>query len=91
MKKYPKPTNVVSRPGTSRLSWRRPGERQSIGTKDGSIIATVITTHMPRNDSTAAGIDIVQSLGIAIAGMDTQQTIVRSSTSRRRRRAAPKC
>src|ERR1700674_4221045 len=60
-----------------------------MGTKHGSIIATIITTHMPRNDAAAPGhvcpgirihaIDIVQPPGIAIpliADMDAHQTIV---------------
>src|SRR3989441_940965 len=60
-----------------------------MGTKDGSIIATIITTHMPRNDAAAPGhvcrgirihaIDIVQPPGIGIspiADMDAHQTIV---------------
>src|SRR5919204_5142829 len=60
-----------------------------MGTSDGSIIATVITTHMPRNDTAAPGhvcpgirihaIDIVQPPGIGIspiADMDMHQTIV---------------
>jgi hypothetical protein len=29
--------------------------RLNIGTKDGSIIATIITTHIPRNDAAAIG------------------------------------
>src|SRR5947207_11114154 len=60
-----------------------------MGTKHGSIIATIITTHMPRNDAAALGhvcpgirihaIDIVQPPGIGIspiADMDPHQTIV---------------
>src|SRR6476469_5693675 len=60
-----------------------------MGTKDGSIIATIITTHMPRNDAAAPGhvcpgiriqaIDMVQPPGIgipSIADMDAHQTIV---------------
>src|SRR6266516_3479850 len=60
-----------------------------MGTRDGSIIATIITTHMPRNDAAAPGhvcpgirthaIDIVQPPGIGIspiADMDAHQTIV---------------
>src|SRR5258708_39602043 len=60
-----------------------------MGTKDGSIIATSITTHMPRNDAAAPGhvcpgmrihaIDIVQPPGIGIspiADMDAHQAIV---------------
>src|SRR5215475_8574830 len=47
-----------------------------MGTKDGSIIATIIATHMPRNDAAASGhvcpgirihaIDIVQPPGITM-------------------------
>src|SRR5437763_9865760 len=57
--------------------------------KDGSIVATIITTHMPRNDTAAPGhvwpgmrihaIDIVQPPGIGIspiADMDAHQAIV---------------
>src|SRR6202040_288213 len=60
-----------------------------MGTRDGSIIATIITTHMPRNDAAAPGhvcpgirihaFDIVQPPGIAIspiADMDAHQTLV---------------
>src|SRR5438132_7332916 len=60
-----------------------------MGTRDGSIIATIITTHMPRNATAAPGhdcpgirvhaIDIVQPPGIGIsriADMDAYQTIV---------------
>src|SRR5213083_2744670 len=60
-----------------------------MGTRDGSIIATIITTHMPRNDAAAPGhvcpgirihaIDIVQPPGIGIppiADRDAHQTIV---------------
>src|SRR4030095_6257416 len=60
-----------------------------MGARDGSIIATIITTHMPRNDAAAPGhvcpgirihaIDIVQPPGIGmspIAGMDAHQAIV---------------
>src|SRR6266851_3096806 len=60
-----------------------------MGTKDGSIIAAIITTHMPRNDAAAPAhvcpgirihaIDIVQPPGIGIspiADMDAHQTIV---------------
>src|SRR5213596_1682266 len=60
-----------------------------MGTKDGSFIATIITTHMPRNDAAAPGhvcsgirihaIGIVQPPGIGIspiADMDAHQTIV---------------
>src|SRR5258708_9626340 len=60
-----------------------------MGTKEGSIIAPIITTHTPRNDAAAPGhvcpgirihaIDIVQPPGIGIppiADMDAHQTIV---------------
>jgi len=60
-----------------------------MGTADGSIIATIITAHMPRNDAAAPGhvclglrihtIDIVQPPGIdisPIADMDAHQTII---------------
>src|SRR5438445_9611042 len=60
-----------------------------MGTKDGDIIATIITTHMPRNEAAAPGhvcpgirihaIDIVQPPGIVIppiADIDAQQPIV---------------
>src|SRR5512144_628288 len=60
-----------------------------MGTRDGTIIATIITTHMPRNDAAAPGhvwpgirihaIDIVQPPGIGIwpiADMDAHPTIV---------------
>src|SRR5687768_90971 len=60
-----------------------------MGTSDGSIIATIITAHMRRNDAAAPGhvcpgirihaIDIVQPPGIGIspiAVMDVHQTIV---------------
>src|SRR6266545_3760273 len=58
-------------------------------TRDGSIIATIITTHMTRNDAAAPGhvcpgicihaIDIVQPPGIGIwpiADMDAHEAIV---------------
>src|SRR5271166_1439485 len=60
-----------------------------MGTRDGSIIAAIIATHMPRNDEAAAShvcphigihaIDIVQPPGIGIspiAGIDAHQTTV---------------
>src|SRR5260370_29979803 len=60
-----------------------------MGTKDGIIIATIITTHMPRNAAAAPGhvcpgigihaIDIVQPPGIGIppiADMDAHQRMV---------------
>jgi hypothetical protein len=60
-----------------------------MGASDGSIIATIITTHMPMNDAAAPGhvcpgirihaIDIVQPPGIGIppiADIDPHQTIV---------------
>jgi hypothetical protein len=60
-----------------------------MGTRDGSIIAAIITIHMPRNDAAAPGQvcphigihagDIVQPPGIGIspiADMDMQQLMV---------------
>ncbi|MGB9428856.1 MAG: hypothetical protein WCC11_03105 [Gammaproteobacteria bacterium] len=60
-----------------------------MGTRDGSIIATIITTHIPRNDAAAPdqvcpgirihAMDSVQPPGIGIppiADMDAQPTIV---------------
>ena len=68
-----------------------------MGTRDGSIIATIITTHMPRNDAAAPGhvcpgirihaIDIVQPPGIGIppiADMDAHQTIVTALAAKSR-------
>ena len=60
-----------------------------MGTSDGSIIATIIMTHMPRNDAAAPGqlcagihaIDIVQPPGIVIApiAIDAHPTIVNAA------------
>src|SRR3989454_9888214 len=74
-----------------------------IGTKDGSIIATIITTHMPRNDAAAPGrvcpgiriqaIDIVQPPGISIspiADMDAHQTIVTAALAAKSSAETPK-
>jgi hypothetical protein len=60
-----------------------------MGTREGSIIATIITTHMPRNDAATPGhvcphirihaIDIAQPPGIGIspiADMDAPPAIV---------------
>jgi hypothetical protein len=60
-----------------------------MGTRDGSIIATIITIYIPMNDAAAPGqvcpgirihaIDIVQSPGIGIppiADIDAHQTVV---------------
>src|SRR5262245_29858697 len=60
-----------------------------MGTRDGSIIATIITTHIPRNEAAAPGhvwpgirihaIDIVQPPGIGIspiADIDAHQATV---------------
>src|SRR5688572_23953114 len=65
-----------------------------MGTKDGSIIATIIAIHMPRNDAAAPGhvcpgirihaIDIVQPPGIGIspiADMDSHQAIVTAAVT----------
>src|SRR4051794_17354493 len=74
-----------------------------MGTRDGSIIATIITTHMPRNDAAAPGhvccgirihaIDIVQPPGIGIppvAGMDAHQTIVTAALATKTSAETPK-
>jgi hypothetical protein len=64
-------------------------ERHNIGVKDGNIIATIITTHMPMNEAAASGrdrpaiririIDIVQPPGMGMprmVDMDRHQKIV---------------
>src|SRR5712672_1610932 len=74
-----------------------------MGIKDGSIIATIITTHTPRNDAAAPGhvcpgirihaIDIVQPPGIGIspiADMDAHQTIVRVALAAKSSAETPK-
>jgi hypothetical protein len=74
-----------------------------MGTKDGSIIATIITIHMPRNDAAAPGhvcpgirihaIDMVQPPGIAIppiAVMDAHQAIVSAALAAKSRAEMPK-
>src|SRR5258708_37756409 len=74
-----------------------------MGTKDGSIIATIITTHIPRKDAAAPGhvcpgirshaIDIVQPPGIAIppiADMDAHQTIVTAALAAKSSAETPK-
>src|SRR5438552_19207908 len=74
-----------------------------MGIKDGSIIATIITTHMPRNDAAAPGhvwpgirihaIDIVQPPGIGIspiADMDVHQTIVTAALAAKSSAETPK-
>src|SRR6478752_4754100 len=71
-------------------------------TKDGSIIATIITTHMPRNDAAAPGhvspgirihaIDIVQPPGIVmppIADIDAHQAIVSATLAMKTSVATP--
>src|SRR6266567_6120278 len=72
-------------------------------TKDGSIIATIITTHMPRNDAAAPGhvcpgirihaIDMVQPPGIGIppiADLDAHQTIVTAALAAKSSAETPK-
>src|SRR5262249_48928695 len=74
-----------------------------MGTKDGSIIATIITTHMPRNDAAAPGhvcpgirihaIDIVQRPGIGIspiADMEAFQKIVTAALAAKSSAETPK-
>src|SRR6266852_2138361 len=98
------PTSAVSRARRASpvlpRAWRY---RHSIGTKDGSIIATIIATHMPKNDAAAPGhvcpgirihaIDIVQPPGIGIspiADMDAHQTIVTAPLAAKSRAETPK-
>src|SRR5258707_7810924 len=74
-----------------------------MGTRDGSIMATIITTHMPRNDAAAPGhvcpgiriqaIDIVQPPGIGIspiADMEAHQAIVTAALAANRTAETPK-
>src|SRR4029453_9720014 len=74
-----------------------------MGTRDGSIIAIIITTQRPRKDAAASGhvfpgirihvIDIVQPPGIGIspiAAMDAHQTIVSAVLVAKRSAAAPR-
>src|SRR5438128_4871567 len=74
-----------------------------MGTNDGSIIATIITTHMQRNDAAAPGhvcpgirihaIDIVQPPGIGISpivDMDAHQTIVTAALAAKNSAETPK-
>jgi hypothetical protein len=74
-----------------------------MGTSDGSIIAAIITTHMPRNAVAASGhvcqgirihaIDIVQPPGIGIppiADMDAHQTIVTAALAAKSSAETPK-
>jgi hypothetical protein len=77
--------------------------RHSIGMRDGSIIATIITAHMPMNDAAAAvhvwsgiriqAIDIVQPPGISIppiVDMDEHQTIVTATLPAKSSAAVPR-
>src|SRR6201987_5669349 len=74
-----------------------------MGTRNGSIMATIITTHMLRNDAAAPGhvcpgiriqaIDIVQPPGIGIspiADMDAHQTIVTAALAAKSSAETPK-
>jgi hypothetical protein len=74
-----------------------------MGTKVGSIIAAIITIHMPRNDAAAPGhvcpgirihtIDMVQPPGIATpptADMDAHQAIVTAALAAKSRAEMPK-
>src|SRR5436190_12909780 len=74
-----------------------------MGTKDGSIIAAIITVHMPRNNAAAPGhvcpgirihaIDIVQPPGIVISpivAMDAHQTIVTAALAAKSSTETPK-
>jgi len=74
-----------------------------MGSSDGSIIATIITVHMPRNDAARPGhvcpgitihiIDIVQPPGIGIppmADMDEDHTIVTAALAAKANVETPK-
>src|SRR5215472_235692 len=74
-----------------------------MGTSDGSFIATIITIHMPRNDTAAPShvcpgirihaIDIIQPPGIGIspiADMDAHQTIVTAALTAKSSAETPK-
>src|SRR5580658_7808584 len=74
-----------------------------MGTRDGSIIATIITTHMPRKDAAAPShvcprigihaIDIAQSPGIGIspiADMEAHQTMVAAALAAKSSAETPK-
>jgi hypothetical protein len=74
-----------------------------MGIKDGSIIATIITIHMPRNAAAAPGhvcpgirihaIDMVQPPGISIspiADMDAHQAIVSAALAAKSTAEMPK-
>ena len=74
-----------------------------MGSKDGIIIATIITTHMPRNDVAATGhvclgilihaMDIVHPPGIGIApiaDIDLDQTIVTVALAKKTSIETPK-
>jgi hypothetical protein len=74
-----------------------------MGTRDGSIIAAIITVHMPRKDAAAPihvcpgirihAIDMLQPPGIGIspiADMDAQEWIVATVLATRSRAEMPK-
>ncbi len=74
-----------------------------MGTKEGSIIAPIITTHMPRNDAAAPGhvcpgisihiMDIVQPPGIdipPISDMDAHPMIVAAALAAKISAETPK-
>src|SRR6266850_5705553 len=74
-----------------------------MGTRDGSIIATIITTHMPRNDTAMPGhvcpgirihaIDMVQPPGMGIspiADMDAHHRIVTAALAAKSSAETPK-
>ncbi|GAA0719488.1 hypothetical protein GCM10009105_28010 [Dokdonella soli] len=74
-----------------------------MGTRDGSIIATIITNHMPRNDAAALDhvcpgirihvIDIAQPPGIGIAPiavMDARPTMVTAALAAKSSAETPK-
>jgi hypothetical protein len=89
-------------PGGAGVRWQPPAPlgrlSAGIGTSDGSIIATIITIHMPSNEAAAPAhvcpgirihaIDIVQPPGISIPPIADMGGTRQSSTSRWRQTAA---
>src|SRR5262249_14665928 len=84
-RKYPAPTSAVSAPRAP-LAWKY---SHNLGNKDGSIIATIMTIHIPRNDPAASShvcpgiriqvMDMLQPPGMDISpipDMEPHQAIV---------------
>jgi hypothetical protein len=102
--KYARPTSKVN--GARRVApvrARASRYRHSIGVRDGSIIAAIITTHIPRNDAARSShvcphirvhaSDIVQPPGIGMRPMDDMaalHTTVAAALAVKSSAAAPK-